>query len=258
MTDNSRLPPGFDTLWGLREAPRRGPKPGLSIELIVDTAIEIADTENLGAVSMARVAERLGHTAMSLYRYVRSKDELLALMIDMGATTHPPPEPVDGDDWRANLERWAVALATLYRTHRWVLEVPLGTQPPAGPGQLSWLDRGLAAMAGTRVPAEVRVGCILLLLTYIRGEFRFALDYSESRPPRGTENAVPPLPYGNLLRRVVDPQRMPALAEAIDAGVFDGVQELYAEGDLEEQLRFGLPRVLDGIAVLVSSFEAEG
>jgi AcrR family transcriptional regulator len=255
MTDNGHLPPGFDALWGRREAPRRGPKPGLSIDVIVHTAIEIADAENLAAVSMARVAERLGHTAMSLYRYVRSKDELLALMIDMGAIMHPPPEPVDGDDWRANLERWTVALAALYRTHRWVLEVPLGTQPPIGPGQLTWLDRGLAAMAGTRTPAGVRTACILLLLTYVRGEFRFALDYAQSRQP---EDTVPAAQYGTLLRRVVDPRKLPALAEAMAAGVFDGVQELYAEGDLEEQLRFGLPRVLDGIAVLVDHFEREG
>ena len=59
---------------------------------------------------------------------------------------------------------------------------------------------------------------------------------------------MPPAHYGDLLRRVVDPRKLPALAEAIGAGVFDGVRELYAEDDLEEQLRFGLPRVLDGIA----------
>ena len=53
------------------------PAPNLSIEQIVDAAIEIATAEGLGPLSMNRVAEKLGKSAMSLYRYVRNKDELL-------------------------------------------------------------------------------------------------------------------------------------------------------------------------------------
>src|ERR1700754_3900982 len=109
------LPPGVDVLWGAREPARRGPRPNLSIEQIVDAAIEIASTEGLGPLSMNRVAEKLGRSAMSLYRYVRSKDELLQLMIDVSARKAPPPEPDDELGWRPNLERWAYALLDLYR-----------------------------------------------------------------------------------------------------------------------------------------------
>ena len=56
---------------------RPGPRPGLTLEQIADAGIALADAEGLDAVSMARLAESLGFTTMSLYRYVSSKDEVL-------------------------------------------------------------------------------------------------------------------------------------------------------------------------------------
>ena len=49
---------------------------------MVAAAVEVAAAEGLAAVTMSRVAERLGFTTMSLDRYVESKEELLVLMID--------------------------------------------------------------------------------------------------------------------------------------------------------------------------------
>ena len=69
-------------LWGVADAPTRGPKPALTVEDIVRAAVELADAEGLAAVSMRKVAERLGKSAMSLYSYVPGKAELLDLMID--------------------------------------------------------------------------------------------------------------------------------------------------------------------------------
>ena len=59
---------------GAAARPTEGPKPGLSLERIVQAAVELADAEGIGAVSMARVAGELGFTPMSLYRYVEAKD----------------------------------------------------------------------------------------------------------------------------------------------------------------------------------------
>ena len=59
----------------------------MSVEKIVDAAIEIADADGLGAVSMAAVATRLGYTPMSLYRYVSAKDDLMLLMQETATGT---------------------------------------------------------------------------------------------------------------------------------------------------------------------------
>ena len=64
--DTPALPPGLDLLWGRRGAGTRGPKADLSVDAIVETAVAIADADGLDAVSMARVANGLGFTTMSL------------------------------------------------------------------------------------------------------------------------------------------------------------------------------------------------
>ena len=74
------LPRGVALAWGIAADPQRGPKREMSVERIVEAAVEIADAEGLGAVSMAAVAARLGYTPMSLYRYVTAKDDLILLM----------------------------------------------------------------------------------------------------------------------------------------------------------------------------------
>ncbi|MGH3621146.1 MAG: TetR/AcrR family transcriptional regulator, partial [Sciscionella sp.] len=67
----------MELLWSIGEAPSRGPKQRLSLAEVVRAAIELADVDGLGALSMRRVAERLGIGTMSLYTYVPAKAELI-------------------------------------------------------------------------------------------------------------------------------------------------------------------------------------
>ncbi|MFD6464115.1 TetR/AcrR family transcriptional regulator, partial [Streptomyces roseolus] len=73
-------------------------EPKLTQSAIVDTAIVLADTEGLDALSMRRIADRMGVGAMSLYRHVANKDELIALMTDEVSRRNPYP-PAAGMDW---------------------------------------------------------------------------------------------------------------------------------------------------------------
>ena len=98
----------IELLWGVEPTrPSRGPKPGLTIDGIVAAALDLADREGLGALSMARIAKELGFTTMSLYRYVQSKAELLMLISD--ASVGPAPDMAGIVDWRDGLTRWARA-----------------------------------------------------------------------------------------------------------------------------------------------------
>jgi len=95
---SNRPPSGLERLWRRGELDRE-PRLGLSLERIVASGIELADAEGLGAVSMKRVAERLGFTTMSLYRYVTSKDDLLLLMHDTAS------QPAPGVDYSRRMGR---------------------------------------------------------------------------------------------------------------------------------------------------------
>src|SRR5688500_18770488 len=86
----------MELLWGAGSTPSRGPKPGLTVAAIVEAAIEVADTEGLAALSMRKVAEKLGKSAMSLYTYVPGKPELLDLMLDAVLGETPSAYALDG------------------------------------------------------------------------------------------------------------------------------------------------------------------
>ena len=103
---DSDLPASVELLWGLRDRSRRGgPKPTLSLDRIVSAAIELADAGGLAAVSMSRLADKLGFTTMSLYRYIASKEELLLLMVD--ASIGPLPQIDVSGGWRERAEAWS-------------------------------------------------------------------------------------------------------------------------------------------------------
>jgi AcrR family transcriptional regulator len=237
------LPHSYELLWGLRERPRRGPKPGLSIEGIVRAAIELADAEGLAAVSMSRVAARLGFTPMSLYRYVESKNDLLSLMVDAIVSTPPPGDSV-GPGWRPALENWTWVQITVLRRHPWILGLPI-TGPPLTPGQVAWIEKGLQILSVTSLTESEKVAVVGLLASFALSEARLAVDLS-SAPGRGNAHGAAPPSYGDLLRRLVDAERFPAVHASVVAGAWDEPPE-YTDDDA----KFGLYRVLDGVELLV-------
>jgi AcrR family transcriptional regulator len=242
----SELPADVALMWGLRDTTRRGPKATLTLADITRAAIEIADAEGLAAVSMARVAERLGNSTMALYRHVKSKDELLVLMSD-AALERPGPLP-EGVDWRTGLTFWADGVLTAVRRHRWYARLPI-SGPPAGPNNLAWFDSALGALKDTGLSEEGKVGVVMGLMTYVQGEMRLALDLAAGF----ADNPEAFSRYGATLARVVDPRELPALAKVIEAGVFAQVTA-FEETD-DEDFDFGLQLYLDGVAGFIERFQ---
>lgn len=236
------LPPGMLELWQQGERPRRGPRPGLSVEAITTAAIEIADSEGLSAVSMARVAKELGVTTMALYRYVPSKEALLVLMADAVA---PPPLRSDYSALprRARLEAWCRDQLALFVQHPWTAQ--LTSLPAVGPNRVAWIEQGLRALAGVAVPESLKTAVIGLLSLHLltEGQLRVAFQVAGS----GGESEHPALlDYASLLRALTTPQDHPAITAALDAGAFGG------EGDGSvDQAELGLTMLLDGVEAVL-------
>ena len=109
-------------LWERVDKSEQRTRVALSYPRITRAGMEIADREGLGAVSMRRVARQLEAGAMSLYRYVESRDELIELMADH-AYAEFPAAPRSGD-WRADLAEAARRIRRTILKHPW-----LGGQP---------------------------------------------------------------------------------------------------------------------------------
>lgn len=242
--DATGLPRRLELLWGEGDRPGRRSRPGLSLERVVGAAIEVADAEGLAQLSMSRVAERLGFTTMSLYRYVRSKDELLVLMEEVAIGPPGPDDPTDG--WRAGLQRWVGEHIAIYHRHPWLLQIPI-SGPPLTPNNLLWFERGLQILDRTGLRPEEKIGAIQLVAGYVRNEAQLSIDLLAAEAAAVAAYGEP-VSYGQMLSRLIDPERFPALTRMVRDGVFD-----VSEGYSEEDFNFGLQRVLDGIEVLVES-----
>lgn len=251
MTEETGLPASFELVWGVRDRPTKGPKRGLSLAQVVDAGISVANVEGIGGVSMSRVAGELGTSAMSLYRYVGSKDELLWLMIDGAFGQVEAAEPIEGT-WRERLERWAAIELTALRRFPWILRIPISSAPIM-PHQLRFVEWGLRVLAGTGLADQEKMSVLLLVSSYTRSFAGLSSDIAaavEAGNPIARASAAG---YGTLIRKLTSAAEFPALHAAIDSGAFDDEDD---PGDaIEHDFRFGLDRIFDGVAVLIQRRE---
>jgi AcrR family transcriptional regulator len=94
---------------------------GLGRDRITDVSVRLLDTEGLAKFSMRRLAAELGVTAMSLYWYVDTKDDLLELALDDAFGEVRVPDLTDEDaDWRDQLRELAAGYRTVLVRHPWI------------------------------------------------------------------------------------------------------------------------------------------
>ncbi|WP_437730478.1 TetR/AcrR family transcriptional regulator [Sorangium sp. So ce1335] len=235
----------LDLLWGVKKRSSRGPRPGLSLDQIVRAAIELADGEGLSALSMQRVAAKLGFTPMSLYRYVPSKAELLDLMLDAAAGEMPLVDGVPGG-WRAKLEASALADWALYHRHPWFLHVT-PVRPVMGPKGMATYEAALRAVAGIGLTDREMLAAVHLVDSYVRGAGRLSVDRAEAEQETGVSDEQWWSERAYFWDKLFDPARYPTMAQMMSSGAFD------EDPFTKDVFLFGLQRVLDGIEALVRS-----
>ncbi|AKU14944.1 TetR/AcrR family transcriptional regulator [Luteipulveratus mongoliensis] len=237
------LPRYLQLLWD-REAPgRRGPKPGRSITEIGEAGVRIADRDGIDAVSMKSVATELGLTTMSLYRYVDSKEELNAVMVDV-ALGEPDFAVTARGRWRTRLEAWARAGAAKRRAHPWVVDIAV-PGPPLTPNTIAWMECGLRAFANTTLGEQQKLSTLLAIDSYVTDHVRMSVQFGLlGREHGGSEHADT---YGLTLAQLIDADRFPSLTQAQSSFEDDD------EDFFEAELSFGLKVFLDGVDVLVAS-----
>ncbi|MDS0133754.1 MULTISPECIES: GntR family transcriptional regulator [unclassified Amycolatopsis] len=147
---------------------RRGGQRGLTREQLVRTAITIADTEGLGALSMRGVAARLGVAAMAPYRYVRGKDELVLLMADAAFGERGYPAEPSGD-WRERLLLGGRTLWSLFKRHPWLAQLGPITRPLPLRNLAVHGEWTLAALSELGVDAATLCNLHVLVFGHVQG-----------------------------------------------------------------------------------------
>ncbi|ONM47578.1 TetR/AcrR family transcriptional regulator [Nocardia donostiensis] len=232
----------LELLWRVPGKAGRGPKQRSSTDAVVTAAIEIADTDGIGALTMRAVANHLGLTPMATYTYVPGKAELIDLMLD---TVYLQMDRTDltGLDWRAKVTAIAAENRAMLTRHPWVAYLPI-TRPPLGPGQLTKYDHELAAFDGLGLDEVTMDAALTYVLGFVVSAARISIDTAAAAADSGYsdqqwwERAAP------LLEQLIDPERYP-LATRVGTAAGHAHDSAYSA---EHAWEFGLARVLDGLA----------
>ena len=227
-------------LWGAPAEPTRGPKPALSRGRVVRAAIEIADAEGLPALSMRRIAGALGVGAMSLYRYVPGKDELIDLMVD---EVHGEDLPLaEAGSWRERLAAACRQEWRHYHRHPWLLHVPQG-RPLLGPNSMRSTEETLRILDGTGLEPVEMIDAIVTTSSFIAGLARSSVEASRAAGDTGISDEQWWLAQRPYLDELMAGGDIPLLSRVGEAGGFEGPQD--------RSFEFGLERILDGIEALI-------
>src|SRR4051794_15853577 len=108
------------------------PRARLTPQRVVDAAVALAYREGLPAMTMRRLGGQLGVEAMSLYKHVADKDDLLSRMIDR---VYAEIELPSDRDWRVFMRKRALSVRAVLSRHPWANGLMAASTAP-GPSTL--------------------------------------------------------------------------------------------------------------------------
>ena len=216
----------------------------LTCERVVRMAIDIADREGLGAVSMRGLAVRLGVAPMSLYRFVDSKESLILLMADAAYGETSPPVAVKMV-WRTQLASIARSLWELYTRHPWLTNINALTRPLLLPNLMSHAEAVFDALKACRLDPATLMHLHVLLYGYVHGIAIHLERKTQAEAVTGLSDEAWMDTQATSLSRLIASGRYPAFTALI--GELDPGYELR----LDELFEFGLATLLDGFVVII-------
>lgn len=217
------------------------PEAELTRERIVLAAVAIADEHGMGAVSMRRIAARLDVAAMTLYRHLPGKEDLVAAMADavFGRDPVPPPARIG---WRARLEASSRMQWAMYHRHPWLAHTMSMTRPLPTPRGMAHVEWAIGEFEG--VEPELLLHIAVTMLNYVRGTAIDIAAESEAERSTGVSNEEWMRTREPMIKAILHTGDFPMYTAALSGPD--------VELSLDSLFTFGLERLLDGIAVLIA------
>lgn len=197
---------------------------------ILDAALSLADAEGLAAITMRRLGEAMGVEAMSLYKHVADKDDILDGLLELVLEAIELPQP--GAEWSAAMRRRAHSARAVFSRHPWAIGLLDSRAQHSSPRRLAYYDSILGVLRADGFPNLLAMRAFAMLDAYIFGyilqEHSLAFRDDASLQEVGAD----------LLKQLAD--RYPHLSAV--------TQEVLASGyDHAEEFAFGVELLLDAI-----------
>jgi AcrR family transcriptional regulator len=199
----------------------------LSRERVLRAAVTLADEGGIESLTMRRLGQQLGVEAMSLYKHVSNKDDVLDGIVDLvlGDIDVPP----SGTPWREAMRARAVSAHEVLLAHPWAA-LQIMSRFNIGLGMTRYLDATLGRLREGGFSIEGALDAWHTLDSHIYG---FTLQ--ELGLPFAAEEA---------------PQVSADVLPSLDAGQFPHVVEVISHvmrSGRVEDFTFGLDLILDGL-----------
>jgi AcrR family transcriptional regulator len=216
-----------------RQPARRAP---LSRELVLQTALRLADQGGLESLSMRKLGQELGVEAMALYYHLANKDEVLDGIVDLVFGEIETPSV--GPDWRTAMRRRGISLRDVLLRHRWAIGLMESRRNP-GPANLGHHDAMIGSLRSAGFDMAMAAHAYSLLDSYIYG---FAL--TKMNLPFDTTTDIAEM--AETMLEPFPPGEYPSLSAFI-------TEHAMKPGyDYADEFEIGLDIVLDGIQRMVA------
>ena len=211
-----------------------GPRPPLSRDRVLRTAMSVADANGLGALTIRSLAQQLGVKPMSVYYYVANKDEILDAIVDMVFGEIELPQV--GGDWRTEMRRRANSARRVLQRHSWAITLVQSRLNP-GPETLRHHDAFIGTLRSAGFSVALTAHAFALIDSYV---FGFAL--SEAALPIHGPDSVSDVAE-SMMQQYFDPGAYPHLLE------FTTQHVMRPDYDFGDEFGYGLDLILNALEV---------
>lgn len=208
----------------------RSTRSPLTKEGVLQAAVDLADRDGLGALTMRRLGAELGVEAMSLYKHVANKDEILDGIVEL--VVGEIEIPSEGADWKEAMRRRAVSAREVLSRHSWAIGL-LEARGSTGPTALRYLDAILGTLRSAGFSIENAAHAFWLLDSYVYGHV-----VQETSMPISTSEETTQSTESILEQITMD--EYPHLVEI-------GEHALRSAFSFDSEFEFGLDLILDAL-----------
>lgn len=214
-------------------------KQRLTVDRVLDGAMDLADQIGVHALTIRRLAEALDTKPMTIYHHLPSKDAILDGMVDrVFAQIDRPPTDLG---WKPAMRHRCMSAREALSRHPWAAPLMESRTNP-GPETLDHHDAVLGCLRRGGLSFEMMAHAYALLDSYVYG---FALQEASLPPAGGTEMA-------DLAGTLIEPLPDGAFAYLSEFTTQHVLQPGY---DFRSEFEFGLDLILDALEGMVPRFD---
>ena len=205
-------------------------RPPLTKERVLQAAVDLADREGLGALTMRRLGAELGVEAMSLYKHVANKEEILDRIVEL--VVGEIEIPSEGAAWKEAMRQRAISARAVLSRHSWAIGL-LEARGATGHTAVRYLDAILGNLRSAGFSIENAAHAFWLLDSFVYGHV-----IQETSLPFGTSEEM--IESTGSIREQITTDEYPHVAEI-------GEHALKSGFSVDREFEFGLELILDAL-----------